>query len=209
MNLDMSPSGNAAAILVGNKSHSDSPPPAGFDLLILDLRTHKVAKWIQTGIAARQAVFVGNSAVAVVSSISALEAHRSTVRLFDINSGRMIREFGARGMVTGPPIAASADGTRLLSYTGEESTTEHGRQIKIARFTVWDSTTGKIVAQSAALPVLKTADAESLLGDLMPWAPTKSWNPDIQMNQAGSAALVTQESEPIHFFTLKSNPAGQ
>ena len=203
MNLAMSPSGTAAAVLVGNKVHPDSPPPAGFDLLILDLQTQRVERWIQTGMAAKQAVFVGDSAVAVVSDYRALDADRSKVRLFDIQTGKMVREFGARGMVTGPPIAASADGTRLLSYTGEESNNEHGRQIKIARFTVWDTGTGRIVAQSAALPILKTAVSSYMFGGLMPWSPTQSWSPEIQLNQAGNAAIVTQESEPIRFFSFK------
>ena len=153
--------------------------------------------------AAKQAVFVGDSAVAVVSDYRALDADRSKVRLFDIQTGKMVREFGARGMVTGPPIAASADGTRLLSYTGEESNNEHGRQIKIARFTVWDTGTGRIVAQSAALPILKTAVSSYMFGGLMPWSPTQSWSPEIQLNQAGNAAIVTQESEPIRFFSFK------
>jgi len=52
--------------------------------------------------------------------------------------------------------------------------------------------------------VLRTADASSLFGGLMPWAPTKSWSPQIQLNQAGDTALVEQESEPLEVFTFKS-----
>jgi len=42
-----------------------------------------------------------------------------------------------------------------------------------------------------------------MFGGLMPWSPTQSWSPEIQLNQAGNAAIVTQESEPIRFFSFK------
>lgn len=202
MSLDVSPSGTSAAIAVERVS-LDKPPAKNDDLVILDLQSGTVSRRILTGIDVRQAVFVGESSIAVASGDGVILKTKPVVLLVDIHTGAVINRISDQANGANGAVAASADGRFLLAYTGKENHCEHCQikehrgqlQIEDARFTIWDLSTGKVVVRSPNIPVAH--------GGILSF--TIFWRPVFQLSQSGNAVLVTQitGSEPIDVYSLQ------
>lgn len=209
MNLDVSPSGGRAAILVeripaGILTKTYSALEHNYDLVILDLKQGSVSRRILTGMDGRHVAFAGDDEVAVAdNAMEYASQEKPVIQLFDIHTGAVSQCFrdpadGAQAMV-----AASSDGRLLFSYTGKESIyRESGTgylQIARARFTIWERKTGKIIAQSPGLQVFKTD--YKIADDTH----TISERPTMQYSQKGNAVVVSWPgwTERIEVFTVK------
>ena len=202
VNIDVSPSGASAAILVARFQLGDLKPSYDMgrynsDLTLLDLNTHSVRRRTLSGMDGARVAFAGEDAVAVAARDEEnagpqsrdLPQAKPDIALFDIRTGLVSQRFadpvnGARAFV-----AASSDGRLLLGYTGKEWMYREGggsfRQTERARFTIWDRQTGKMMAQSPGLQVFKTdykmLDSSHFI----------DWRPTIEYSRQGNAVLVS------------------
>lgn len=208
MDIAASPSGLNGAILL-ERNLSGGPIPRATELVIMDLKTRSVSKRIRVGDFGSQIAFAGESAIAVASDPEPSAGHRLSIQLWDIQSGTPGATFADPQAGASTAVGVSADGRVVMAYTGKEnfcgSCPEEFKgtlQIEDARFTLWDRSTGKRIAQSPKLKVIKTA-AKFL--DLDPRDPKQSLRPLLQLNQSGNAVLVSRPgwSEPLQVFTLR------
>jgi hypothetical protein len=207
-NIDISPSGASAAILVarfqpGDLRRPDDAAKYSADLAILDMNTRSLRRRILTGLDGSHVTFAGEDEVAVASSGEGNEENQ-VIELFDVRSGAVSQRFGDPADGARAFVAASADGHSLLGYTGKEWMYREGMgsylQINRARFTIWDRRTGKVMAQSPGLQVFK-ADYKMLDN-----SHTISTRPIIDYSQQGNAVLVSWlgfSTKRLEVFTVK------
>ena len=207
-NIDISPSGASAAILVARFQPGDLRRPHdaakySADLAILDMNTRSLRRRILTGLDGSHVTFAGEDEVAVASSGEGNEENQ-VIELFDVRSGAVSQRFGDPADGARAFVAASADGHSLLGYTGKEWMYREGMgsylQINRARFTIWDRRTGKVMAQSPGLQVFK-ADYKMLDN-----SHTISTRPIIDYSQQGNAVLVSWpgfSTKRLEVFTVK------
>jgi hypothetical protein len=196
MNLDVSPSGTNASILV-EKAASDGPTAKNNDLVILNLGAHTVSRHLLTGMGGSQAAFVADSSVAVAGN----RLKDRAIKLFDVDTGAVSQSFGEPPDGARASVAASADGKVLLGYTGSEGEINGALQIHAARFTLWDRQTGKIIARSPELPVSRVSTRPL---DLDPGSVKSYQRPQLEMSQSGNAVLVvTLFAAAPTIYTLK------
>jgi hypothetical protein len=222
VNIDVSPSGASAAILVKNFQSGDLKPPYdtskyNTDLTILDLNTRSVSRRILSGMEGLRVVFAGENEVAVAGSgepdsrqgtsghaQEKSDAQLSEIRLFDIRTGTVSQRFGDPSDGARAFVASSSDGRFLLGYTGKEWMYREGPmsylQIDRARFTIWDRQTGKVVGQSPGLEVFKS-DYQMLNN-----SHTVGARPTFDYSQQGNAVLVSWPgfaTKRLEVFTVK------
>jgi hypothetical protein len=207
-NIDISPSGAGAAILVarfqpGDLRRPDDAAKYSADLAILDTNTRSLRRRILTGLDGSHVTFAGEDEVAVASSGEGNEENQ-VIELFDVRGGAVSQRFGDPADGARAFVAASADGRSLLGYTGKEWMYREGMgsylQIDRARFTIWDRRTGKVMAQSPGLQVFK-ADYKMLDN-----SHTISARPTIDYSQQGNAVLVSWpgfSTKRLEVFTVK------
>jgi hypothetical protein len=222
INIDVSPSGASAAILVARFQRGDLKPPYdttkyNADLAILDLNAHSLRRRIRSGMDGSCVTFMGEDEVAVAGS-GERDARQETngqtqekariqasdIQLFDIHTGTVSQRFGDPADGARAFVAASSDGRLLLGYTGKEwiygESTGSYLQIDRARFTIWDRQTGKVMAQSPGLQVF-TTDYKMLDN-----SHTISWRPTMDYSQQGNAVLVSWPgfwTKRLELFTRK------
>ena len=216
MNLDVSPAGASAAILVERFQAGVLKPayealPHDYDLVILDLKTRTVRRKILSGMDGAHAAFAGEDEVAVAGSgegdapqAAALTPEKPVIELFDIHTGAVSGRFGDPADGARTVVAASSDGHWLLGYTGKEWMYREGAgaylQIGRARFTIWDRQTGKVMAQSPGLQVF-TTDYQ-----MLDRSHSIGWRPTIDYSQQGNAVLVSWpgfSTKRLEIFTIK------
>jgi hypothetical protein len=222
INIDVSPSGASAAILVARFQREDLKPPYdttkyNADLAILDLNTHSVRSRILSGMDGSRVAFAGEDEVAVADSgerdgRQETSGHTqekpgiqlSDIELFDIHTGIVSQRFGDPADGARAFVAASSDGRLLLGYTGKEwmywERMGSYLQIDRARFTIWDRQTGRVMAHSPGLQVFK-ADYKMLDN-----SHTVSRRPTMDYSQQGNAVLVSWpgfSTKRLEVFTVK------
>lgn len=207
-NIDISPSGASAAILVarfqpGDLRRPDDAAKYSADLAILDMNTRSLRRRILTGLDGSHVAFAGEDEVAVASGGEGNE-EKQVIELFDVRSGAVSQRFGDPADGARAFVAASADGRSLLGYTGKEWMYREGMgsylQINRAHFTIWDRRTGKVMAQSPGLQVFK-ADYKMLDN-----SHTISTRPTMDYSQQGNAVLVSWpgfSTKRLEVFTVK------
>jgi hypothetical protein len=222
MNIDISPAGASAAILVerfqaGVLKSTYEALPHHYDLVILDLKTRTVRSRIRSDMDGSHVAFVGEDEVAVAGGGEADTPEKTSgsaqkkpgrevpnIELFDIHTGAISHRFGDPRDGARTFVAASSDGRLLLGYTGKEwmywERTAGYLQIAQARFTIWDRHTGKMMAQSPGLQVF-TTDYKMLDN-----SHTISWRPTLDFSQQGNAVLVSWpgfSTKRLEVFTMK------
>ncbi len=114
-----------------------------------------------------------------------------TVEYMDLRAGVPAKTLAIPGLQTYRFFGSSADGNEVFSYTGEEKFCSgcndgHGEmRVKEARFTIWNPRTGKILVQSAALPVPHQGCPFITLGSCEAYDQL----PYLEMSQGGHAVL--------------------
>ena len=222
MNIDVSPAGASAAILV-EKFHAGvlksnyEALPHNYNLVILDLKSRTVRSRILSDMDNSHVAFAGEDEVAVAGGGDADTQEKTRdsaqkkpgieapyIELFDIHTGAVSHRFGDPRDGARAFVAASSDGRLLLGYTGKEWMHREGAasylQIAKARFTIWDRQTGKMVAQSPGLQVF-TTDYQMLDN-----SHTISWRPTLDYSQQGNAVLVSWPgfwTKRLEVFTIK------
>ena len=223
INIDVSPSGASAAILVARFQKAEVKPAYDTtkntaDLTILDLNARALGRRILSGVDGSRAAFVGENQVAVAGSgepsmrqeggsgtQGKLHAQLPGIQLFDIHTGTLSQRFGDPADGARVFVAASSDGRLLLGYTGKEwMYTEGGLetylQVDRARFTIWDRQTGTVIAQSPGLQVFKRAYK------MLDNSHTVSERPTMDYSQRGNAVLVSWPgfaTKRVEIFTIK------
>jgi hypothetical protein len=202
--VDVSPSGSHALIYLRDAGSPDTK------IALLDIGSSKLSASIDTGFYGGQATFIGESSIAVVGGHFLRFDTREVIKIFDAQTGAPTREIGDSTNAPKVAVDASADGRFLFAYTGEENycgdCDEHSRgnlQIEHARFTVWDLTTGRIVAQSPSIPFEKGHGRVAIF-----WkdpACCESTRPQFQFSQSGNAVLTTRISyqDAVDVYLLK------
>ena len=221
-NIDISPSGASAAILVarfqpGELRRPDDAAKYNADLAILDMKTRSLRRRILSGMDGSHVAFVGEVEVAVAGSGERAAPGKTNgpaqkepgieppnLEVFDIHTGAVSQRFGDPADGARAFVAASADGRSLLGYTGKEWMYREGvasyLQIDRARFTIWDRQTGKVMAQSPGLQVFK-ADYKMLDN-----SHSVSVRPTMDYSQQGNAVLVSWPglwTKRLEVFTIK------
>jgi hypothetical protein len=148
-----------------------------------------------------QLAFAGNGAVIIgeypcqyydVCGFRNVNArHDRKLRIWNLAANGTVRELGRPGAETYRSFGASADDSRIFSYTGAESycssCNNKAGEIKIddARFVVWDQSSGRVFARSAALPI------EIHKCPWLTFGACESWQqvPQLQLSADGKAIL--------------------
>jgi WD40 repeat protein len=196
---------------------------------IIDLKTKRIAKNINL-ISDRDPssfpiAFAGESTVAVqlfkrepgVSTISGefYYHYRASVHFFDIISGSKVQVIDDPNVDDFDFAGMSADGHTLLAYTGKSHTCTHCNHsygqlaVTDARFTLWNSETGKPIAQSPSLKVIHHTCPWYSIFDNGGWGSCRSSDdiPSFAMSQNGNAVVVTwpMATEPVVVYTLPTH----
>lgn len=179
------------------------------DIDIFDTRSGAAVKTIDAGFPIGHAIFAGDSSIAAVSGDPKNPEVRR-VRIFSVDTGQMTSEVGDRDDAPLAFTAASGNGHLLLAYTGNENRCEDcdldnrgSLQIERAKFTIWDLTTGKVVARSPAIP------ARKIRGGILEDGKDLRANerPQFQFSASGTVVLVTntREQSAVEVFLRKQN----
>jgi WD40 repeat protein len=127
-------------------------PRQAKNLLVLDSETGEVVTKIHTGYVAGPVVFGPDNKTVLTASLNPDERRykQDTIRIWDIATGRMVREIGNPPEGIHYTMDVSADAQLVVAYVGLEKYDRdaHGLRNIYRKFRVWDVTTGRVVATS-------------------------------------------------------------
>jgi WD40 repeat protein len=157
LGLAWSPNGKRLALtLIPNDGVADGPQVSrdSFpDLRVANLGLETDIMEINTGHSAGDVAFVGDDAVVAVSGTAAFGSGRKdSLRLWDIQKGKLVRE------IPSPPDGAhyhlqvSQDGKVVLGYIGKDHRNENFVDTAEQRFRLWDTSSWDVVFTSPPIP---------------------------------------------------------
>lgn len=125
------------------------------NLFILDARTGQILRQIHAGYAIRPVCFGPDNRVLTASQ--AIDPD-NTIRFWDVGTGRLAREISKKPEGVHQILQLSADGRRILAYTGRDKAKskffdETYVVNEYVQFTVWDYNTGRVIVSSGRIPV--------------------------------------------------------
>jgi len=143
-----------ARLAVSLPYSAGSPHPFSFlmnknHVYVLDVKSGKILHDIRTGYIAGPICFASNETV-LTASLNADSSYfrEDTIREWNVNTGRLVREIGGPPQGVHSLLALSADGNLILGYTGREKPVEHFLENEYLEFGLWDHQTGRLVATS-------------------------------------------------------------
>ena len=163
--LAISPDGSKVATVIWQYGDNGGP---GVDLF--DAQSSRLIKTLRLGDGStidHRVAFAGERALVIGEptcepngkcDVRSLPRGR-TLRVWDFGGSGAVREFHSLGTEAYRSFGASADGTEVFAYTGDEShcwfCNSRNGELKVhsARFTVWDRVSGKVMARSPSLRV--------------------------------------------------------
>lgn len=173
--VSMDPKGARVAISLLPFSPGERPLPSKErNVFTYDVNSGEITSEFSTGYLAAEVRFVGNDTLATVSAETGLGGHKKDgIRLWDVKTGRLLRE------ILSPPtgvryhLEVSEDGKTALGYVAKE--VNHWWWLdpasvitEYARFRLWDLATGGVIATSPDLPNTTGSDlALSPKGDVV------------------------------------------
>lgn len=136
------------------------------DVFAFDVDTEAIKKKFTTGLlAVSVAVLPGNRVLAVDGDcLGVLSNHDPKLRVFDLSTGKRIRQIAGRGTGVRYMVSASADGSRFLAFTGEVKVGfDWGDAVPVDKivdqtFSVWNASDYTGVATSQEIDGLKASE---------------------------------------------------
>jgi len=203
--VEVSPSGSHALIYGAGINGCSK----GQNITVLDIGSSTVSTSFDAGFTIGQASFVDESSIAVAgASFGGVDAPVG-IKIFDAQTAALVKQIGDSKDAPHEVVEASADGRFLFAYTGKENHCEEcGKYsrgnliITRAEFTVWDLTTGKIIAKSSVPASTENGRIAMFWGEP---AGRSSSRPHFQFSQSGNAILVTgtRDEFAVDVYLLK------
>ena len=144
------------------------------NLRILDVDSGKTVSEINTGYLAGAVAFIGEDKVATVSANPDVKHfNKDTIKIWDVETGRLIRQISSEPGGVHDKLLVSADGRVALGYVGLDKLdgpwwTEQNNITVYQRFRLWNLSKDEVIATSPDLPELTgSAFALSAKGDIV------------------------------------------
>ncbi len=130
------------------------------NLEVVDVASGKILEQLNTGYLAGPVAYAGDSKLLTATAEMAwmLPAGSHSIKVWDLATGRMLRQIQAPPMGVRGSLEVSADGHRVLGYIGAEESAgpvgdpESSFDIFEQRFRIWALPSGRVLATSPALP---------------------------------------------------------
>jgi len=185
-----------------------SPHPLFFirgkaHLYVLDVKSGKTLRDINTGYTAGPVCFTKNDTVLTASLNADSKYFREdTIREWNVTTGHLVREMEEPSQGVHSLLALSEDGNSVLGYTGREKPVEHFLENVYLEFSIWDYRTGKLIGTSGRIDRPQSPD--SLDKHIGPIASFGSSNDRMTLPEAGNKVLVwwQQSSRPFLVYNL-------
>lgn len=173
--ISMDPKGARVAISLLPFSPGERPLPSKErNVFVYDVNSGEITSESNTGYLAAEVRFVENDTLATVSAETGLGGHKKDgIRLWDVKTGRLLREILSPSTGVRYHLEVSEDGKTALGYVAKE--VNHWWWFDPAsviteyeRFRLWDLATGGVIATSPDLPNVTGSDlALSPKGDVV------------------------------------------
>lgn len=145
------------------------------NLRILEVDSGKTVSEINTGYIAGAVAFIGEDRVATVSANPDVKHFdKDTIKIWDVETGRLIRQISSQPGGVHDTLLVSADGRVALGYVGLDKLVgpwwmiERNNVTVYQRFRLWNLGTDEVIATSPDLPSLVgSAFALSANGDVV------------------------------------------
>ena len=173
--LSISPRGAAAVILRGHGIEEDS------DGFVLDVPAGRIIQTLKTGIYPMAAAFVGEGHIALASKIPKL----CCIEVIDAHDGHITQQFGDPETGSRDAVGVSADGKVLFAFSAAEWRYKNALQVRTPHIDVWDTTSGKLIARSPEIEMMKNA------GAMLDFSYTDTILPSFELCSRANAILVT------------------
>jgi WD40 repeat protein len=140
-------------------------PGNGPDVFVFDADAGTIAQKFRTGLTAGSIAVAGDHVLAVDENcVGLFEHHDPELRVFELPTGKKVREVSGRGAGVRYRVSASANGNRFLAFTGimrmhfDWSDAVRRDKTVDETFTVWNATDYSAVATSQNIPGLKSSE---------------------------------------------------
>jgi WD40 repeat protein len=135
------------------------------DVFVFDADSGKIKQKFRTGLTTGSIAVTGGHVLAVDENcLRVFKDHNPDLRVFELSTGKRVRELSGRGAGVRYRVSASADGSRFLAFTGIMKmqfdwldAVPTDRTVD-ETFTVWNVADYSAVATSQNIPGLKSSD---------------------------------------------------
>jgi len=185
-----------------------SPRPLPFikrkdHLYILEVKSGKILHDTRTGYISGPVCFTSKDTVLTASlNADARYFREDAIREWNVNTGRLVREFDERPQGVHSLLALSANGNLVLAYTGREKPVEHFLENEYLEFSLWDYRTGKLIGTSGHIE--RPQSSNPLDHQIGPTASLGSNDDRMNLSEAGNRVLVwwQKSSRPFLIYDV-------